>query len=71
MSVGEQAGKAVINDEISQRGGDGGAIILGADGSVSMPFNTEGMYRGWIGADGVPHVVIHSGDALPQPVPSR
>jgi beta-aspartyl-peptidase (threonine type) len=66
----EQAGKAVINDEIPQMGGDGGAIILGADGSVAMPFNTEGMYRGWIGADGVPHVAIYDNDplALPQPV---
>ena len=67
----EQAGKAVINEEIPQMGGDGGAIILGADGSVSMPFNTEGMYRGWIGADGVPHVAIYSGDPLVLPEPSR
>ena len=66
-----QAGKAVINEEIPQMGGDGGAIILGADGSVSMPFNTEGMYRGWIGADGVPHVAIYSSDPLPLPAPSR
>ncbi|WP_235580601.1 isoaspartyl peptidase/L-asparaginase [Rhodanobacter sp. Root179] len=66
-----QAGKAVINDEIPQMGGDGGAIILGADGSVAMPFNTEGMYRGWIGADGVPHVAIYDNDllALPSPTP--
>jgi beta-aspartyl-peptidase (threonine type) len=67
----EQAGRAVINDEIPQMGGDGGAIILGADGSVSMPFNTEGMYRGWIGADGVPHVAIYSSDALSPPRPSH
>jgi beta-aspartyl-peptidase (threonine type) len=66
----QQAGQAVINDEIPQMGGDGGAIILGADGSVAMPFNTEGMYRGWIGADGVPHVAIYSSDklVLPEPV---
>ncbi len=63
----QQAGKAVINDEIPQLGGDGGAIILGADGSVAMPFNTQGMYRGWIGADGVPHVAIYSGDPLEMP----
>ena len=67
----ERAGKAVINDEIPQMGGDGGAIILGADGSVSMPFNTEGMYRGWIGADGVPHVAIYSSDPLVLPPASR
>jgi beta-aspartyl-peptidase (threonine type) len=65
------AGQAVINDEIPQMGGDGGAIVLGADGSVSMPFNTEGMYRGWIGADGVPHVAIYSGDPLALPEPAR
>lgn len=65
------AGQAVINDEIPQMGGDGGAIVLGADGSMSMPFNTEGMYRGWIGADGVPHVAIYSGDPLALPEPAR
>src|SRR3546814_1372676 len=48
-----QAGEAVINREIPALGGDGGAIVLSADGQVAMPFNTEGMARGWIGADGV------------------
>lgn len=65
------AGQAVINEEIPQMGGDGGAIILGADGSVSMPFNTEGMYRGWIGQEGVPHVAIYAGDRLSMPTPAR
>lgn len=63
----QQAGQAVVNDEIPQLGGDGGAIILGADGSVAMPFNTQGMYRGWIGEDGVPHVAIYSDDPLETP----
>lgn len=67
----QQAGQAVINEEIPQMGGDGGAIILGADGSVAMPFNTEGMYRGWIGADGVPHVAIYSTDVLALPEPAH
>ncbi|HUH30533.1 MAG TPA: isoaspartyl peptidase/L-asparaginase [Rhodanobacter sp.] len=67
----QQAGQAVINDEIPQLGGDGGAIVLGADGSVAMPFNTEGMYRGWIGADGVPHVAIYREDLLALPEPIR
>ncbi|HET8897922.1 MAG TPA: isoaspartyl peptidase/L-asparaginase [Rhodanobacteraceae bacterium] len=64
-----EAGKAVINDEIPAMGGDGGAIILGADGSAATPFNTEGMYRGWIGADGVPHVAIYDSDPFGLPVP--
>jgi len=63
----QQAGAAVINKEIPAMGGDGGAIVLGADGAVAMPFNTEGMFRGWIGADGVPHVAIYSDDALAMP----
>lgn len=62
-----QAGVAVIEDEIPGMGGDGGAIVLGRNGEVALPFNTEGMYRGWIGADGVPHVAIYRGDALAMP----
>lgn len=31
----------------------GGLIAVGADGSVALPFNSEGMYRGMIGAGGV------------------
>ncbi len=62
-----EAGQAVINVEIPALGGDGGAIVLGADGRIGLPFNTEGMFRGWIGADGVPHVAIYAGDPLPLP----
>jgi beta-aspartyl-peptidase (threonine type) len=42
----------VINTEIPALGGDGGAIALDADGTIAMPFNTSGMYRGWIHPDG-------------------
>lgn len=62
-----EAGEAVINVEIPASGGDGGAIVLGADGRIGLPFNTEGMFRGWIGADGVPHIAIYAADPLPQP----
>lgn len=48
-------------------GGDGGAIVLGADGKMATPFNTQGMYRGWIGGDGVPHVAIFANETLPVP----
>ena len=65
-----QAGEAVVNREIVALGGDGGAIVMTADGGFAFPFNTAGMYRGWIGADGVPHVAIGAderlrGDVLP------
>lgn len=63
----ETAGQAVINIEIPALGGDGGAIVMGADGRIGLPFNTEGMFRGWIGEDGVPHVAIYAEDALTLP----
>jgi beta-aspartyl-peptidase (threonine type) len=63
----QRAAEAVINDEIPAAGGDGGAIALGSDGTVAFPFNTEGMYRGWIGADGKPHVAIYREDVLAMP----
>jgi beta-aspartyl-peptidase (threonine type) len=61
------AANAVINTEIPKRGGDGGAIAMSSDGAIALPFNTEGMFRGWIGADGVPHVAIYKNDPLPLP----
>lgn len=66
-----QAGGAVINGDVLKLGGDGGAIVMTADGDFAFPFNTEGMYRGWIGADGKPHVGLYAdddfrGDVLPE-----
>ncbi|MCD9029122.1 isoaspartyl peptidase/L-asparaginase [Luteimonas sp. BDR2-5] len=61
------AADAVINREIPGMGGDGGAIAIDVHGRVAFPFNTPGMYRGWIGADGVPHVAVFDDDPLPLP----
>lgn len=58
-----QAGREIINETIPAMGGDGGAIVLTADGQMALPFNTQGMYRGWIGVDGVPHVAIFADEA--------
>ncbi|HKR64946.1 MAG TPA: isoaspartyl peptidase/L-asparaginase [Thermoanaerobaculia bacterium] len=55
----QQAGDEVIHKKLTNLGGEGGVIILDAKGNVAMPFNSEGMYRGWIGDDGVPHVLIY------------
>ena len=48
----EAAADAVIQQSVSQLGGDGGAIALDRDGNIAMPFNTIGMYRGWVRPDG-------------------
>ena len=42
----------VIGEVIPAQGGDGGVIALDADGNIALPFNTRGMYRGWIRPDG-------------------
>ncbi len=61
------AAEAVINGDVVDAGGNGGAIALDATGSIAFPFNTEGMYRGWIGADGVPHVAVFADETLVVP----
>lgn len=58
----KRAAAEVINQEIPSMGGNGGGIAVDANGNIAMPFNTDGMYRGWIGADGVPHVAIYGNE---------
>lgn len=48
----DEAATDVINRKLGELGGTGGVIALDRQGNVSMPFNTEGMYRGSIDADG-------------------
>ncbi|TAN01773.1 MAG: isoaspartyl peptidase/L-asparaginase [Rhodanobacteraceae bacterium] len=59
-----EAAEHVINVQIPQLGGSGGAIVLGTDGAWAMPFNTGGMYRGCIGADAEPRVAIWPDEGL-------
>lgn len=48
----QTAADDVIMKRVPELGGDGGAIALDAKGNIAMPFNTSGMYRGWIRQDG-------------------
>ena len=48
-------------------GGDGGFVAMDRTGHVAMPFNSEGMYRGRVGADGVTHTGVHREALLAQP----
>lgn len=52
------AAKEVVMDVIPKLGGDGGVIALDSDGNFATPFNTNGMYRGWIDRDGKMHIAI-------------
>jgi beta-aspartyl-peptidase (threonine type) len=57
-----EAANALIMDVIPQLGGDGGVIALDAQGNFSLPYNTDGMYRGWVDREGIAHVAILSDD---------
>ena len=53
-----EAAHATIHGDLTSRGGTGGIVALDADGRVAAPFNTPGMYRGWITAEGEATVMI-------------
>jgi L-asparaginase / beta-aspartyl-peptidase len=42
----------VIMEKLARLGGTGGVIAIDREGNHAWPFNTSGMYRGYIGADG-------------------
>ena len=44
----EEATNEIIHNKLKKAGGTGGLIAVDADGNIAMPFNTEGMYRGYV-----------------------
>jgi len=44
----QEAADSVVMKKVPALGGDGGVIALDRQGNVSMTFNTDGMYRGYI-----------------------
>ncbi len=54
----EQAASDVIAELLSH-GGDGGLIAIGRAGPPSLPFNSSGMYRGFVLSDGIFRTAIH------------
>lgn len=54
----QAAADAIVQDTLKPIGGEGGVIGLDARGNVMMSFNTTGMARGYVGADGKPTVMF-------------
>ncbi len=44
---------------VGELGGTGGLIAISCDGEISLSFNSEGMYRAWVGSDRVLRVAIY------------
>lgn len=55
----EEAAKEVIQNRVLKIGGDGGLIAVDTKGNITMPFNTEGMYRAFKKSNGDTSVSIY------------
>jgi beta-aspartyl-peptidase (threonine type) len=58
LSVNDAANEVVMK-KLLKLGGEGGVICLDKKGNVAMPFNSEGMYRGYRLATGETEVLIY------------
>ena len=47
-------------DHLTKINGEGGLIAVDTSGNITLPFNSEGMYRGFIGTDGQINIEIFS-----------
>jgi beta-aspartyl-peptidase (threonine type) len=54
----QEAAEAVVKHQLVDMGGNGGVIAVDPQGSLALVFNTSGMYRASIDADGKLYVAI-------------
>jgi len=54
-----EAAELVVKKNLVEFGGEGGAIAVDRSGNVATPFNSQGMYRGYVREDGKSFVAIY------------
>ncbi len=54
----EQATQQVLGELAGSKVG-AGLVAVDAEGNIVAPYNTDGMYRGWVTEDGLLHVATH------------
>ncbi|MFC3713855.1 isoaspartyl peptidase/L-asparaginase family protein [Sphingoaurantiacus capsulatus] len=59
LKEGPKAAADAVQAETKALGGDGGVIVVAADGTPAWSFNTPGMYRGQLRSGGKPIVGIY------------
>jgi beta-aspartyl-peptidase (threonine type) len=59
MSLGDAA-DLVVNKKLVEAGGSGGVVSVDKYGNIAMPFNSEGMFRGYTDSEGNSAVYIYS-----------
>jgi L-asparaginase / beta-aspartyl-peptidase len=55
----EEAAKIVIHDKLKAQGASGGLIALDKKGKMTMMFNTNSMFRGYLNSEGQKEVLIY------------
>lgn len=53
-----EAAASVIHGTLASMGGDGGMISIDQAGNIAMPFNTDGMFRGYVDEQGKTYVAM-------------
>ncbi len=54
----KEASYEVIMTKLQKKGGEGGVIAMDRNGNIAMPFNTTGMFRGFIQKNNEPQVSV-------------
>ena len=54
----EDAANFVVMEKLMEQKGNGGVIAVDKDGNIAMPFNTAGMFRGFVKSSGETAVMI-------------
>jgi beta-aspartyl-peptidase (threonine type) len=54
----DSAANYVINSKLKSQNASGGLVAMDKNGNISMPFNSDGMFRGFLKADEKPQVFI-------------
>lgn len=55
-----QAADKLIHADLKPHNIGAGLVAIGADGTIAAPFNTDGMFRGWVSGNGHIFVATHS-----------
>ena len=54
----DSAANYVVNSKLKSQNASGGLIAMDKNGNISMPFNSDGMFRGFLKAEEKPQVYI-------------
>lgn len=55
----KEATEEMILKGLPAPGGDGGLLAVDREGNIALPFNTAGLYRGYIKKDGIKVINIY------------